>query len=544
METLSEAPLLKPLVLLVDDEPNTTLMLQYLFEREGFAVERRSNGTSAIEYLLTNRPDLILLDIRMPDIDGFEVLEKLRNNPQTATIPIILLTANARHPSEVVRGLKLGADDYIYKPFVPQELLARARSKIQSRKLEENLYRRTRELELLLQASERLNQHLTETELINTVYEFVQNLIPSDFILIVRIMDDGSPLMQRCTHNDFPVGALLHDMNLESQRFTRFALEWNTPEEAPALLQEYTSGMVMPLSHGISISGFIIVASARNANEPSRARLLEGFARQASLALRNTQLYAIQAFYAMQLEDMVTARTAELENTHKMLIRSEKLASIGHLAASIAHEINNPLMPIANLIDDFVEDLDERGIAFDHNDIEVIRQSLERIRGIVRRLLEFSRDSGPDMRLLNVNDLVNTIITLNSRFFQHSRVTVETHLAELPLIHGSKDQLEQVLMNIALNAQAAMPTGGLLTITSRLDKNDVLILFTDTGIGIPHDQMNKIFEPFYSTKPSGTGLGLFVSYGIIQAHHGAIEVSSVVGKGTTFIIRLPIHRAT
>ena len=238
---------------------------------------------------------------------------------------------------------------------------------------------------------------------------------------------------------------------------------------------------------------------------------------------------------------MVAERTSELESAQKLLIRSEKLASIGHLAASIAHEINNPLMPIRNLLDEIVEDLEQNQVQFDYKAIKIIQESLERIRGIVSRLLEFARDTGPDMQLLDVSTLLEGIITLNRKFFQHARIEVEADLPPLPSIYGSKDQLDQVFMNLALNAQAAMENGGKLVISARAEGEHVVVEFTDTGCGIPPEAIDKIFDPFYSTKPNGTGLGLFVSHGIIQGHHGTIEVRSVENQGTTFTIRLPIH---
>jgi signal transduction histidine kinase len=148
------------------------------------------------------------------------------------------------------------------------------------------------------------------------------------------------------------------------------------------------------------------------------------------------------------------------------------------------------------------------------------------------------------IQLLDISSVVEGIITLNRKFLEKERVIVTANLPTLPPIYGSKDQLEQVFMNLTLNAQAAMAGGGELEISVALEGHEVVVKFIDTGCGIPPEQLERIFDPFYSTKPNGTGLGLFVSYGIIQSHHGSIGVASEINTGTTFTIRLPVQGET
>jgi signal transduction histidine kinase len=196
-------------------------------------------------------------------------------------------------------------------------------------------------------------------------------------------------------------------------------------------------------------------------------------------------------------------------------------------------------MPIKLGLEDFMAQLDERGVKFDREGVDIIQESIDRIQRIIRRLLDFARNTDPDSRELDISQILDGIIKLNHKFFEHSRINIEAELPALPPIYGSKDQLEQVFMNLALNAQAAMPEGGTLWIKAYEKGDEIIIQFKDTGIGIPPENLNKIFDPFFSTKPNGTGLGLFVSYGIIQAHHGSIEVESSVDVGTQFTIHLP-----
>lgn len=530
-----------PLVLVADDEPNTTVMLRRIFEREGYAVETVNDGIAALQAARQFVPDLILLDIRMPGMNGFDVLKTLRQDSITEMIPTILVTANAREPADVALGLNLGADDYLHKPFAPQELVARAESKMKARKLEEALQRRTEELAALLRVSDILIQHLERDDLLGKIAEMVSELLPVDFALAMQV-DERGAIVARDFRSKTPlddVDALLPASLLQQICSTGSAQAW--PPAEPVLTQ-YPSGMVSPLRHGEEGCGLLLVASADTVYTDSQFRLFQGFAQQAALALRNAILHDIQVNYALHLEDMVAERTAELQSAQQLLIRSEKLASIGHLAANIAHEINNPLQPITVTLDDLVETV-EANHPVDIRGIEIIQQSVERIRRIVSQLLEFTgkRTNGPDLQMLDLNVVIERIVDLNRKFFEREGMHIETRLEQVPPVYGSKDQLEQVFMNLSLNAQSAMKRNGTLTIEATSQGKDVIVRFCDTGEGIEPDQIDRIFDPFYSTKPSGTGLGLFVTYGIIQGHHGEIEVESEVGKGTTFTLRLPAY---
>lgn len=526
-----------PLVLVADDEVNTTIMLQHIFERAGYRVERVNDGYTALESAKRTRPDLILLDIRMPGLDGFEVLRILRDDEQTANIPTIVLTANATGPADVERGLNLGADDYLQKPFQPQELLARARSKIRARQLEDALHRRTQQLEALLHASEGLNQHIELGDLRDLVLNLTQELLPGDFALIQLLNDDGQVTdwhaISRQGAVDFTPPADFIERCLQAGE----TILWSTDTLA---LPNFNSGMTVRLQHGDNLLGLLSILSQSITYDENHLRLFAGIGRQAALALRNAQLYQIQANYAMHLEDMVAERTRELQSAQQMLIRSEKLASIGHLAASIAHEINNPLMPLGLTMERIEDELRESGAPLDFQDFALIQENLDRIRRIVSNLLDFAKPDA-NLRALDVNHILEGVIKLNHKFFEHEHVQIEPKFKPTPSVFGSKDQIEAVFMNLALNAQAAMEGGGKLTIKTHTEKDQAVIEFIDTGVGIPSENLGKIFDPFFSTKATGTGLGLFVCYSVVEGHHGTIQAESKVNQGTRFIIRLPSY---
>jgi signal transduction histidine kinase len=528
-----------PLILVVDDQVPTTVMLQRLFEHHGYEVKCAYNGNMALTTASQLVPDVILLDVLMPDLNGFEVLRLLRENPITASIPTIMLTA-LDEPDNIARGLNLGADDYIRKPFHTRELLARVESKMKARKLEESLQRRTQDLEALLRVSEELNQQREVNELLRLVPLLALDLLPGDIAAIYQFNEQ-----EQIINSHVEMAARVSEaVGFDVQRIlnkllkTRRPFRWNT--NTP-LVEDFASGMAIALQHGDIIQGMIVVLALEAVHDESHLRLFEGIGRQAGLALRNAELYQIQMNYALHLEDMVAERTEELRSAQQLLVRSEKLASIGQLAASIAHEINNPLQPIVVILDDMLNDVRESN-SVDVRAIKIIQESVERIRRIVSQLLEYTgkRSSGEEMGLVQVDKILENIMSLNRKFFQQHNVKIVTNLQALPPVYGSKDKLEQVFMNISINAQAAMPQGGTLTVSTRGEGDNVLVVFEDTGIGIPPEYMDKIFDPFFTTKQEGTGLGLFVSYGIIQSHNGVIEVKSEVNKGTCITIKLPV----
>ena len=248
--------------------------------------------------------------------------------------------------------------------------------------------------------------------------------------------------------------------------------------------------------------------------------------------------------------DAMAAAVAQREEqlkiaTRKQIGRTEKLASIGRLAAGIAHEINNPLtgvLTFAHLLRDR-PNMDDQ----DQQDLGVIVRETTRVSEIVRGLLDFARERPSVKEPLDVNAVVSRTMRLIRSQKEVEQITIREEFDEtLPQITGDANQLQQVLLNLSLNACEAMPQGGTLTISTSARDGKVFVKVADTGCGIREEHLDAIFEPFFSTKPSGkgTGLGLSVSYGIIQQHGGALEVESEEGKGTTLTIVLPVEEGS
>ncbi len=240
--------------------------------------------------------------------------------------------------------------------------------------------------------------------------------------------------------------------------------------------------------------------------------------------------------------DTIQERDRQLkEQAERTILKSEKLASIGRLASGIAHEINNPLTGVLTYSSLLLEDM--KGTPFEE-DLKVIRDETLRCRGIVRGILDFARDEKPERAEADINGLIDESLRILEKHVSfHNIGIVKSFDASIPRVRVDAAQIRGIINNLAVNAADAMPGGGTLTITTGRDETTGMVVITveDTGIGISRENLPKIFEPFFTTKDrgQGTGLGLAMAYGVIQRHGGTIDVRSEVGKGTTFIIKLP-----
>jgi len=262
---------------------------------------------------------------------------------------------------------------------------------------------------------------------------------------------------------------------------------------------------------------------------------------QARLNIKSKDEFGVLGGYFNEMLNKIEEGRNKRKVLQQQIANAEKLASLGRLAAGIAHEINNPLTGVLTYSHLLLKKAQEGDPQ--KNKLRIIVKETTRCREIVKTLLNFARQTKPDINPANINEIIERSLSLvkNQASFQNIKIIKELNQS-LPLIAVDPNQIQQVFINILLNAQEAMPDGGKLAISSNLHNKFVETKFTDTGCGIPKEEINKIFDPFYTTKQEsqGTGLGLAVSYGIIEQHHGDIEIKSKVNKGTTVIIKLPI----
>lgn len=260
--------------------------------------------------------------------------------------------------------------------------------------------------------------------------------------------------------------------------------------------------------------------------------LLKLLAPQIAIAIRNALLY-------QELNERMKAQDV----AEKQLVQSERLAAVGEMAAAVAHELNSPLTTVMGFVELALEDIPPQSKTYE--DLQLVYKEGRRARDIVRRLLDFARRSEPVRIATDINELVHQTMELVGHMVMAQGVILDLDLDDtLPLVQVDRAEIKQVFLNLVHNALNFMETGGQLRITTRLDEDElgqwVVTDISDTGIGMTPEQQMHIFEPFYTTRRDGTGMGLSVSYSIIRNHNGDIRVHSEVGKGSTFSVYLPV----
>jgi signal transduction histidine kinase len=310
------------------------------------------------------------------------------------------------------------------------------------------------------------------------------------------------------------------------------------------------SEMCVALKDGDQIIGIVNVESQKkNSFSQNDFIVLETLAGILSSVISNAGQYQklqatvdqLQAAREELQERVVAQRMAE-----SRLVQAAKLAAVGEMAAGIAHELNNPLTTVSGFTELVLEELpDGTGI---RNDLELVLREAQRARGVVRRLLDFARQSENARVRSDINEIVMDVLALVNHLLRMSGIQLFTDLSDgIPWISVDRNQIKQVILNLVHNALQAMPTGGELHISTSLKQRDLhewlALSLADTGTGIPPENLKRVFEPFFTTRSrdGGTGLGLSVTYGIITDHGGLIDVESQVGKGSTFTVWLPVE---
>jgi signal transduction histidine kinase len=432
----------------------------------------------------------------------------------------------------------MGADDYIIKPFDPQELMARVGVVLRIRRTEQMLRRRNQELAALDDINRMVSSSLDLDEVLASALEGLGRLIETDALALVLNDEESQAWVVRTARAQSDVwlegrvvpadDAVLHGVVIDDRSNLFRAVSegfWNEAlDRAPLDI------LCVPLTKGSERIGALVVLKQEAGLDEESIPLVEHLAATVSVAVQNARLF-------QDLESFAE----EVERSQNQLIQAEKMAAVGRLAASLAHEINNPLQAIQNSLHLALHQglEEEKRRQF----LEMAQQEVARLVQIVRRMLDFYRPSSA-MQPLDVNRPVEDALAIAGKRLQQARIEVVSRLSSnLPPTRGAPNQLTQVFLNIIINAVEAMPDGGTLWVGSayHAERRQIVVAFRDSGPGIAPEMREHMFEPFHTSKSTGTGLGLAISYGIVERHGGMIEVESPPGSGTTFIVRLPQH---
>ncbi len=539
-----------PRILVVEDDAEMVELMQNMLSLVRCDVQVAHSGEEALERLhqeaTTGREiDLVLLDIMVPGMDGYEVVARVKADPLLQNTAIIMTTA-LNSISDKTLGLGLGADDYLTKPFDPQELLARIDAVMRIRRSEQAARRRSEELSALIEINRVVTSSLELDEVLEATIQGIREILHVEAGSLVIVDEEAGCLVFRKTFS--PERGWIAGRTIQSgEGIVGHVVKSGNPrlvndvgrdpyflaevDEEPGMTSQAI--LCVPLKIRDRIIGAIEVINKLNGVFTEQdVELLQAMAASVAVAVDNANVYSELADFA-----------GELERSQAQLIQAEKMAAIGRLAASVAHEINNPLQAIHNSLH---LSLHERlGEDKRKEYLGMAQTEVQRLIEIVQRMLDFYRPSRGGVMLSDVNGVMENVLALAHKRLQHGNIRARTDLdPDLPLVPMVSDQITQVGLNIVINAVDAMPLGGILRLETALSQDGewVLVRFHDSGLGMSSEQIANLFEPFYTTKSDGTGLGLAISYRIVERHGGEIEVLSQPGEGSTFVLRLPVHQ--
>jgi PAS domain S-box-containing protein len=506
-------------ILIVDDTPTNLEVLFDFLANAGFTVLVAEDGESAIDRAEYAPPDLMLLDVIMPGIDGFETCRRLKANDLTKNIPVIFMTALS-DTVDKVRGLNLGAVDYVTKPLQHEEVLARIKLHLHLGRLTKTLQEQNLRLEQEIQQRQRSEQKLKEQAALLD--------ITTDAIVVQDLSNQ------------------ILFWNKGAEHLYGWTAEEALGKNAIQLLYRYPSAELDDNHEMLNECG-LWQGELRQITKQGKAIIIAS--RWTLVRDENGQPKSILT---------VNTDITEKKQLEAQFLRAQRMESLGTLASGIAHDLNNALTPIMMTVQ-LLETklLDEQSQEW----LSILETNVKRGADLVKQVLSFSRGLEGQHTSLEVKQLISEIEQIAKQTFSRA-IEVHTDLPTENLwnISGDATQLHQVLMNLCVNARDAMSEGGILEISARnllidahyarmnLDAKVgpyVVVTVSDTGIGIPREIVDKIFEPFFTTKElgKGTGLGLSTVIGIVKSHGGFVNVYSEVGKGTQFKVYLPVNHA-
>ena len=566
-------------ILIVEDDHISRSMLKKMLSEMGHTVIEASDGTEGWEILKQKKIKLVISDWIMPGMNGLDLCYKIRSGVIKEYIYVIMLTSKDRK-TDLVNVFQAGADDYIPKPFDPEELRARVMTGV-------------RVIDLELRHHHLANTLLESRNKLRIVIDSLKEEIVSlDQQMNIVSVNRAFANRLKCQPEDAV------KKNLFSEDLSENSLLLCDESVHSMVTEVFTKGVgLQKLLTGKDVDGqtiyrqvsclpirdefdhvFQVLIVAQDVTEEKR--------RTEEINSLNMQLIETSAKIEAQNKELKKA-LKRIEETQTQMLQSEKMASIGQLAAGVAHEINNPTgfvssnlktlldyqSDIAQLIEGYrelVTELEndacgdkapdrvrkniekvksiEREIDIDFlmEDIGDLigdcREGTDRIKKIVIDLKDFAHPGEDAVQSVDINSGLDSTLNVVNNEIKY-KATVQRDFQAVPIIKGYPQQLNQVFMNILVNAAQAIEKRGEITIRTCSKDDFVEVAISDTGCGIPARNLKKIFDPFYTTKDvgKGTGLGMNIAYNIIQKHKGTIDVQSEVGKGTTFTIRLPVN---
>ena len=514
-------------VLVVDDNPDNLRLLVGLLTEKGYKVRPAPNGALALTSVQSTLPDLILLDIKMPEMDGYEVCRLLKADEKTRHVPILFISALSE-VADKIKGFNIGAVDYITKPFQYEEVLARVHTHVSlsrmHRQLEHLVMERTAELTRTI---ERLDDEIKERKLAEEERSrFFEAIRQSDESIVITdskgTIEFVNPAFEKKT------GYSREEVLGENPRILQ------SGKHDPAFYREMWSSLIK----GKTWEGELINKKKNGDLFVEKVTISPVFDDQGKIIN-----------YISVKHDVTKQRALEEQLRH-----AQKMETVGRLAGGVAHDFNNMLSVILGTTELILrrDDIDGKILQY----LRQIQGAAKRSADITQQLLAFSRKQVIDPKVVNLNPLVKDITRMLARLLGEDIDILFFPEEDIGNIKVDTGQLHQIVSNLCINARDAMPDGGKLTIETAnvtfseeycrfnagfIPGNFVMLAISDNGTGIDKEIMIHIFEPFFTTKEEGkgTGLGLASVYGAVKHNKGFINVYSEPGLGTTFKLYFP-----
>ena len=540
-------------ILNVDDQADNLYLLQSLLSNDDNQIFDAKNGREALNILQEKDIDLVISDILMPVMDGFALCREIRRNQKFRHIPFIVYTSTYKGDQDELLARKIGADEFIIKPCEPEEFMERVNRAIAKRKI--NMESEPPEIQndetVLKLYNERLVRKL-EDKMLEMENEVSERKKAIDALQRSQELLQATQTLSKLGGWEYDLDTQetywtdemyrLHDLDKDCapEELAYLSLA-GYPDESKALLQQYiedlaTNGNPYNLETWYTTKGgrkIFIRASAEAKWEDGRIRRIMG-----------------------TFQDITESKEAEIRQHELMeqLRQAQKLDSIGQLAGGVAHDFNNILTVILGYSEEIMNNLHDQDPL--RQDIQEIINAGQRASSLTRQLLTFSRKQVIKPELINLNDTITNLSKMLMRLIGEDVDFILNLGEDVPSIMADIGQIEQVIMNLVINAREAMQMGGRLTISTfkyeaepefrkhhrMIAGNTFAVLkVEDTGCGMDKSTLEHIYEPFFTTKAKGhgTGLGLPTVYGIVRQASGHINVDSAPGKGATFVIMLP-----
>ncbi len=539
-------------ILIVDDTLPNLRLLATMLTNNGYAVREALDGPSALQSASVHLPDLILLDIRMPGMDGYEVCQRLKANEDSRSVPVIFVSA-LDEQTDKVQGFAVGGVDYITKPFQIKEVLARVETHLTLRRLQQQLQAQNATLQQ--EIAERIR---AETALQQANEELERRVRERTAELLKANQDLNTELHER-KRAEADRENLLVQLREQAQQVREII---RTVPEGVLLLGADSQ---IILANPVALNNLKILAGVGvgeqlvQMGDQPLARFLtsppKGLWHEVKIDTRTFEIIARPVAGETERWVMVLRDVTREREIQRHIQQQDRLAAVGQLAAGIAHDFNN-ILAVILLYTEMA--LGSPNLpARQRERLLTIAQQSRRASELIQQILDFSRRSVIERRPMDLLPFIKEQIKLLKRTLPEN---IRTHFEYGPddyNIDADPIRIQQAIMNLAVNARDAMPDGGDLYIRTWRgkmgesihcvtcgqisDEDWIAISVQDTGSGIPTHDLPHIFEPFFTTKDpgKGTGLGLAQVYGIAKSHDGHIDVQSRPGEGSTFIIYLP-----